>query len=65
MISGELRAAKNRLADLYREDDRVNGVGIGNDCIVVNVVSPDDREMLSEFEGFPVKVQVVGIIRAL
>ncbi|MGH2697906.1 MAG: hypothetical protein ACRDJL_01730 [Actinomycetota bacterium] len=60
------RAAKDKLAALIADRPTVNGVGISpfedGFCIKVNLERPSDEDLPQEFEGVPVRVEVVGRI---
>lgn len=64
----EVRAAKNKLADLLAGVAGVTGIGIGlNDAIVVllNTADPGLLEMIPfQFDGITVTTQVIGEVRA-
>lgn len=60
------RAAKDKLAALIADRPSVNGVGIApledGFCIKINLAEPSDEEFPQEFEGVPVRIEVVGKI---
>lgn len=60
------RAAKDKLAALIADRPAVNGVGIapfeGGFCIKINLERPSDEELPEEFEGVPVRIEIVGRI---
>jgi hypothetical protein len=65
----EARAAKNVLRAQYRDDARINGVGITGHhdryAVRVNVVdAAAAADVPDEVDGVPVEVVVVGRIRA-
>jgi len=65
-----VRAAKTALTEQLAHDNRVNGIGItgsnGDYGIKVNIVDAADApELPTEIDGVPVKVVVIGRVRAL
>lgn len=67
--SAEARAAKNRLRARYRDDARVNGIGIAGQrdryTVRVNVIDEETADDLpDEVDGVPVDKVVVGRLTA-
>lgn len=60
----QARAAKDKLAALIADRPAVNGVGIapfeGGFCIKINLAQPPDEELPQEFEGVPVRIEIIG-----
>ncbi|MGH2698564.1 MAG: hypothetical protein ACRDJL_05105 [Actinomycetota bacterium] len=60
------RAAKDKLVGLIGDRPAVNGVGLApfgdGFCIKINLAQPSDEELPQEFEGVPVRIEVVGRI---
>lgn len=60
------RAAKERLAALIADRPAVNGVGISpfedGFCIKVDLAHPSDEELPQEFDGVPVRIEIVGTV---
>ena len=59
------RAAKDKLAALLADRPAINGIGIaafeGGFCVKINLDRPDE-DLPQEFDGVPVRVEVVGKI---
>lgn len=69
-----IREAKKHLGELYRSEDGFVGIHIDRHnnqdvlCVYVTDSSSPFAQLLKrngEFEGFPVEVQVSGIVQAL
>lgn len=61
-----VRAAKDKLAALIADRPAINGIGVapfeGGFCIKINLARPSDEDLPQEFEGIPVRAEVVGRI---
>jgi hypothetical protein len=61
------RIAKEKLAALLADRPAVSGIGIAafedGFCLKVNLVGPSDEELPQEFDGVPVRIEIVGTIR--
>ncbi|GEM_PF-5685319 len=68
-----IKEAKSHLRDMYRHEDGFVGVGIGEQdgkpalkVYVVDETFPIAKQLVGvrNFEGFPVKIEVTGEIKA-
>lgn len=62
----KLRKIKEKVKEMYLgKDDNVNGIGIGDGCVYIYLVKKTDELFPEEIDGVPIKVKVVGVIKAL
>ena len=60
----ELRAAKMKVKEEFSNAEYVNGIGIGDGCIHLYLENPSKVNFPEEIDGTPLKVTVIGTIRA-